>query len=247
MIIPPLRNDLAVSPDGLLSFRHTKYLEEIARNINGIGALFTADNELIIGSDQFPVDKVVLGSNGETNTAPRSTLTATVTDASGTDVHATDFILRTGRSTGAAAGTSLKLQTSIPSGSGSALQAVQTMIELLEAKLAFFGGTPVAQPTGYTQTYATTTRTHNNLTSSTLSDSSGGTANTTVQALTDPADTPATADALRDDLVANLIPELRNNFADLTAQVNNLRTDITNLKDLFNQVIDDLQGYGLLA
>jgi hypothetical protein len=53
-----------------------------------------------------------------------------------------------------------------------------------------------------------------------LVDNSGGVANDTVQSLTDPVDSPASADALRDDLVANLVPELRNNFADLTAKVN---------------------------
>lgn len=62
-----------------------------------------------------------------------------------------------------------------------------------------------------------------------LTDNSGGTANNTVQALTDPADTPATADVLRDDLVANLIPELRNNFADLTAKVNKALQVIRNI------------------
>lgn len=62
-----------------------------------------------------------------------------------------------------------------------------------------------------------------------LTDNSGGTANNTVQALTDPADSPVDADALRDDLVANLIPELRNNIADLTAKVNALRTVLLNL------------------
>lgn len=61
-----------------------------------------------------------------------------------------------------------------------------------------------------------------------LTDSSGGTANDTVQALTNPADAPATADALRDDLVANLIPELRNNFADLAGKINALRTALRN-------------------
>lgn len=61
-----------------------------------------------------------------------------------------------------------------------------------------------------------------------LTDSSGGTANNTIQALTNPADAPATADALRDDLVANLIPELRNNFADLAAKVNEIRTALVN-------------------
>ena len=67
------------------------------------------------------------------------------------------------------------------------------------------------------------------LTITALTDSSGGAANDTVQALTDPADTPVTADALRDDLVANLIPELRNNFADLAAKVNKA---LTTLRDI---------------
>lgn len=60
--------------------------------------------------------------------------------------------------------------------------------------------------------------------SANLTDNSGGTANDTIQALPDPADAPATADALRDDLVANLIPALRNDIADLTAKVNTCLT-----------------------
>lgn len=57
-----------------------------------------------------------------------------------------------------------------------------------------------------------------------LTDNTSGTANDTLQALTDPTDTPADADTLRDDLVANLIPELRNNLADLAAKVNAILT-----------------------
>src|SRR5262245_46947100 len=86
-----------------------------------------------------------------------------------------------------------------------------------------------------------------------LTDSSGGTANDTVQALPDPADAPATADALRDDLVANLIPALRNNLADLTAKVNALIADMNDARDndsdlgnKINAVITALQGAGLL-
>lgn len=56
-----------------------------------------------------------------------------------------------------------------------------------------------------------------------LTDNTAGTANTTLQAMPDPTDTPADADALRDDLVANLLPAIRNNFADLTAAINALR------------------------
>ena len=112
--------------------------------------------------------------------------------------------------------------------------------------VGFYGVTPAARPSAYTQTYATATRTHANPTATALTDSSGGTANTTVQALTDPADTPLTADALRDDLVANLIPELRNNFADLVVAVNALIVDVANAKQVLNSVLDDQQTLGLL-
>ncbi len=81
------------------------------------------------------------------------------------------------------------------------------------ANVGFYAKAPVAQPAA----------------SANLTDSSGGAANDTVQALTDPGDAPVDADALRDDLVANLIPELRNNYADLTAKVNDLLTALRNL------------------
>ena len=48
----------------------------------------------------------------------------------------------------------------------------------------------------------------------------GGTANDAMTAITDPADTPADADALRDDLVTNVIPTIEANFTDLQAKVN---------------------------
>ena len=57
-----------------------------------------------------------------------------------------------------------------------------------------------------------------------LTGSASGTANGSIQALTDPADTPISADALRDDLVANLIPELRNNIDELRVKVNDALT-----------------------
>lgn len=55
-----------------------------------------------------------------------------------------------------------------------------------------------------------------------------GTANQTLEAVADPADSPATADALRDDLVANALPQIRNNFADLASQLNAIRTALVN-------------------
>lgn len=113
------------------------------------------------------------------------------------------------------------------------------------SEVGFYGVTPATRPAAYTQTYSAATRTHSNPTASALTDNSGGTANTTVQALTDPANTPLTADDLRDDLVANLIPEIRNNFADLAAQINALIVDVANAKQVLNQAIDDQQTNGL--
>lgn len=64
---------------------------------------------------------------------------------------------------------------------------------------------------------------------SVLTDNTAGTANNTLQAVPDPADAPASADILRDDIVANDLPAIRNNFADLASQVNDLRTVLRNL------------------
>jgi hypothetical protein len=59
---------------------------------------------------------------------------------------------------------------------------------------------------------------------SALTDNSAGSADNTIQAMASPTDSPASADALRDDISANLMPAIRNNFADLAAKVNAIRT-----------------------
>lgn len=58
-----------------------------------------------------------------------------------------------------------------------------------------------------------------------LTDETGGTASTsaTLEAIADPANAPASADALRDDLVANVLPEIRNALATLANHINLLR------------------------
>lgn len=66
-----------------------------------------------------------------------------------------------------------------------------------------------------------------------LTDNTLGTANSTLEAVPDPADAPATADALRDDLVANALPALRNNLADLGGKV--------------NSILSVLRSYGFIA
>ncbi|WP_447979078.1 cytoplasmic protein [Candidatus Nitrospira bockiana] len=74
-------------------------------------------------------------------------------------------------------------------------------------------------------------------TAAALTDNTAGTANTTLQAIPDPADTPASADALRDDLVANALPAIRNNFADVAAQINALITDVAAIRTALNTAI----------
>lgn len=112
--------------------------------------------------------------------------------------------------------------------------------------IGVYGVAAVARPSAYTQTYSTADKTHAGRTASTLTDNSAGTANTTVEALPDPADTPASADALRDDIVANLLPALRNNFADLAAQINALKADSDDTAQVVNSILDDLQLEGWL-
>lgn len=125
-------------------------------------------------------------------------------------------------------------------------QYSQVVAEKRATDTWFMSGDGMTLPAAYTQTFATADRTHAARTAVALTDSSGGTANTTVQALTDPADTPASADALRDDLVANLIPQLRNNYADLADQHNKLVADLADTAELLNSVIDDLQTRRIL-
>ena len=114
-------------------------------------------------------------------------------------------------------------------------------------KLGFFNATPIVQPSAITQTFATADATHSARTALALTDNSAGTANTTIQALPDPTDTPATADALRDDLVAVHWPALRNNFADLAASDNAIIADLADTASLLNSVVDKLQALGLIG
>lgn len=57
-----------------------------------------------------------------------------------------------------------------------------------------------------------------------LTDNTGATPDNTIEAMSDPANTPISADDLRDDLVANYLAATRRNVADLTEQVNAVRT-----------------------
>jgi hypothetical protein len=76
--------------------------------------------------------------------------------------------------------------------------------------LGFFTATPVAQPADQVA----------------VTDNTAGTASRTWAALPDPTDTPASADALRDDLVANVLPVLRNWAASAADWMNDHRTNV---------------------
>ena len=108
-------------------------------------------------------------------------------------------------------------------------RAISGDLEHIGSNVGFYGVIVTARPDAYTQTYSATSRTHDNLTSATLTDSTGGTANTTVVAISGTSD-----DAT-----------LNDNFADLTTQINALRADLINVKNILNQVIDDDQTNGL--
>jgi len=78
-------------------------------------------------------------------------------------------------------------------------------------KIGLYGAAPVAQPAD----------------PNALTDSTTGTPGTTIAALPNPADSPADADALRDDLVANVLPVLRNWAASFVIQHNKFRTGLS--------------------
>lgn len=89
-------------------------------------------------------------------------------------------------------------------------------------KLGFWNATPIVQPSAYTQTYATADKTHANFTSADLA--------TTAATQTTPWGFASQAQA--------------DNIA---TQVNLLRADVADLKQLVNAIIDDLQAMGLAA
>lgn len=53
-------------------------------------------------------------------------------------------------------------------------------------------------------------------------------------------DSPATADALRDDLETNVLPTIRNNIADLALNLSNLRTDVAAVQNVTRDNVSDL-------
>lgn len=114
------------------------------------------------------------------------------------------------------------------------------------SEFGFFNTTPVTQRSAYTQTFSTASRTHAARTAAALNDNSGGTSGgTTIALVPMPADSPASADALRDDLVANTLPAIRNAIATLAEMVNKARTDLSSSAQVLNAVVNDFKALGI--
>lgn len=102
--------------------------------------------------------------------------------------------------------------------------------------LGFFAVAATTRASAYTQTYSTATKTQANLGSAALTDNSGGTSgNPTIASIA----------AAGVDTTAAGLASTRNAVATLAAQVNLHQTDLANIKQVLNSVIDDLQAYGL--
>jgi len=104
----------------------------------GFGAASTKVAQLVIGSDQTAgeIVEAVIGA-GVTNATPNAQLLITTTNGVGTDIHATDLILQSGRSTGAGAVTDMIFKTPDVGSSGATLQAATTRLTLNESVAAF--------------------------------------------------------------------------------------------------------------
>lgn len=87
---------------------------------------------------------------------------------------------------------------------------------------------PIEQPT-YIQTYVTANRTHDNPTGAVLTHAVG------------------TADGTVDDVTGAFDQTiLNNNFKEVTTQIAALVSDMADVKQLLNAMIDDLQSMGLM-
>lgn len=99
-------------------------------------------------------------------------------------------------------------------------------------QLGFFSATPATRPAAYTQTYSAASRTHPNATATTLTHTAvGGTADGTLIDCTSSYSEAA----------------VEENFKELATSVNLLIADVASLKQVVNQIIDDLETTGIVS
>lgn len=103
-------------------------------------------------------------------------------------------------------------------------------IDGLNDLLAFFGQTKIAQPASADQA-ALGTQTQVDIGTLTI---------------TNPADTPADADALRDDLVANTIPDILTAIETVRDEVNAAKSDVSDIRTLLISIRTALVNLGII-
>lgn len=143
----------------------------------------------------------------------------------------------TGGASAGASGTggSINLASGAATGGTEGAVNVQTVAT---GKLGFFGATAVTQASAYTQTYATADKTHANLTATAHTyPGSGNMFDAT------PADLLIN---VRTDTVGNAVADIVVNEKSIADNLNQAIADITDVKQLVNSIIDDLQAYGLV-
>lgn len=109
-----------------------------------------------------------------------------------------------------------------------------------------YGVTPVTRPSAYTQTYDTSDKTHSLQTQQALTDSSGGTASTTLAAIRNSLSGGVGLSSPTADDVNTELTTIRNAVASLAARLAETRVDMADVKSLVTAVIDDLQSEGWL-
>ena len=135
---------------------------------------------------------------------------------SGTDKAGGTLYLDGGLSSGTGL-SAVEIRTCPAGSTGATDNTLTTIFKARGDTLGLWGVTPVVRPTAYTQTYSTATKTHSNPVAATVTDTNG------LAGFLAAADRTA-----------------------LVTAVNNLITDLANTKQVLNQVIDDLQGFGAL-
>lgn len=102
----------------------------------GTLAATTATSQLVVGADGAPISECYLGE-GVVSATPSSALSVNATGGSGADVHATDLVLASGKSTGAGASTDVLIRTPSLAGSSSTPQTLVTRVTVSETSALF--------------------------------------------------------------------------------------------------------------
>lgn len=186
----------------------------------GTGGLLSTDAGLTYdaGTDTLGVGPINAAGNVQVNGGHIIALTGNISSDAGTVQGVGGLI---GPSvTRASAGT-------LTLGGGSNDSAVQ--VGKSGGQIGVFGVTPASRPSAYTQTYSTATRTHSNPTATTLTHAVG------------------TADGTVADVGSSFNQTtLNNNFRECSDRINQLIADVANIKQVANQILDDLQLIGWL-